>query len=143
MSISSGAVKGRPRGGATIRICGLSASLSGVEWQVGAELLSRKSRVLKSFDSLGCTAFHAVASLSLTRSKVSAANDGVVTLAARISRAAHALIGFIVYLSLGSEKYVHGAGTAVHGARRNESHDVGEPAQPKVHGGFENRAARA
>src|SRR6266404_2426703 len=42
-----------------------------------------------------------------------------------------------------SEKYVHGAGTAVHGARRHECHDVREPAQPKVHGGFENWAARA
>jgi hypothetical protein len=61
-------------------------------------LSSRKSRVLKSFDSFGCTAFHAVASPSLTRSKVSAANDGPVKLAAKITRAAHVLIEFIVYL---------------------------------------------
>jgi hypothetical protein len=54
--------------------------------------------VLKSFDSFGCVAFHAVASPSLTRSKVSAANDGQVMLAAKITPAAHALIGIIVYL---------------------------------------------
>src|SRR5271168_2526063 len=142
-SISSGGLRVFPRGGVRILICGLSASLSGVEWQVGAPLSSARSRVLKSVGSFGRSAFHCAASLAVNRSNVSTAGDGLAQHAAR-SIHGQILLGIIAYLgSLTSEQYVQGAGAAVDRARGHERHDIHVPAQPQVHGGLEHRAARA
>src|SRR5580692_5554303 len=71
-----GAIKGFSIVGSVILICGLSASLSAMEAQVGLALSALKSRVLKSVGSVGPTVLQLCASLSVTRSKVAPAGAG-------------------------------------------------------------------
>src|SRR5271165_397707 len=101
-SRSSGGVRVFPRVGVRSLICGLSASLSGVEWHVGAPWSSAKSRVLKSVGSFGAVV-HCAASLSVNSSNGSTAGDGPAQHAAR-SIHGQIFLGIIEYLgSLTSE----------------------------------------
>src|SRR5882672_3542578 len=101
-SISSGEVRAFPRGGARILICGLSASLLGVERHVGAPLSSRRSRVLKSLGALGWVEFHAAASPAVNKSNAgpagSAASDPATMAAVMQRPPTHSSFRFIVDL---------------------------------------------
>src|SRR3979409_153560 len=155
--MSIGAMSGFPKFGATIFICGLSASLSALEWQLGVPLSSLRSRVLKSSGSFGPLRFQVAASLLVTRPNVALAARGPATGSAANVRTAKPVnmklvpqirIRLIIvtsdnYWKLSSKQYIHGPGAAVDGPRRHKCHDFQVPAQPQVDGCLEHGAADA